>query len=172
VRRFNTYLRGWLGLLQSQVEGRPPTEFESALRGTLDAYPFLYAERVTWFSLPTTGSANEGFFSATGLSVPQDEIWLVEHMGLRLANGTGVNGVLAAAEEAGIACGVLAFNAITEHLVGEPSQVFLNGSMPVALASRPFVAIPGDNFGVRQWRSVTAGNFVYTVDLRAVRCKV
>lgn len=168
--RFNAHLRGLLGLLQAKVEGRTPDQFEQSLRGTFDSWPFLFANQAESLRLVTVGSGVEGIF--TQAAAPPGEIWLVEHCMWRLANGTGANGTLAAAEELGAAMTLMTSNGGFLHLLGDAGQVFLAGSIPVGYASRPFVLMPGDTLGWQLWRAVTAGNFVAWIDLRFVRCAI
>jgi len=170
VQRFNAYLKGWLGALDQKNTGEPPTSSEESIRGMLDALPFVYAGRVESTEAVTAGSAVEGFFGA--VNVPQGEMWLVQHAAFSLANGTGANGTLAAAEEFGASLTLGSQNLFGYWALQEPQNIFLAGSFPIGQARRPFVAMPGDVIGLFYWRVVTVGNFVSTVRIRFLRCQV
>jgi hypothetical protein len=162
VARFNTYLRGWLGLLDAKVEGRAPEQFLDDVRGTLDTYPFLYSQRRE-FVTGATGNVLAtltGWYTpnGTGLRCPSGEVWFVENYSVQV----GVVTPLAAAQELRIVLGTQArqgtLGLFREVLIPTTEMLGIEADSPAWANLRPFVMLPGDEFGFWVARARGAGN--------------
>lgn len=165
--RFNLYLRGWLGLLDAKVGGVAPQGYEDNIRGTLDAYPFAYAQqRLFKDGSVVVGPADEGFWPVH--EVPAGEIWLCEWFSLQ-AN-------MLAADTLEICPAVF-----VRGTSGIPQTVTLadttptggaNGQITCSVAIRPYIALPGDELGVHVRQISTAGTISVQFNLLYVSCPV
>jgi len=175
--RFNTYLRGLLGLLNAKVEGRAPSEILDAISGNLDCYPFLFAQRreISTFSTAPIGSASEGSvqWNAAVLNpvVPPGEIWLCERYTIWL------NVVLPAGEEVTFSPTYLARSQssglITIVQVGPSSRALgLPTYMTMTSSEAPFVLLPGDEPAIFVERIVSPLTLALVGSLAFVRCQI
>ena len=167
--RFNLYLRGWLGLLDAKVGGVAPQAYEDAVRGTLDAYPFAYAQqRLFKDGSVVVGPADEGFWPVTGAQVPPGEIWLCEWFSLQ------ANMLAADTLEFVPAVQVRGTSGIpqTVTLADSTPTGGANGQINCSVAIRPYIALPGDNFGVHVRQISTAGTISVQLNLMYVACPV
>lgn len=172
MARFNRFLKGWLGLLDAKVGGFTPSDTQDFIQGTLDTYRFLYAQQrelVTGGTGGIAGSA-EGFNPVATLLVPQDEIWFVQH--------ATVEGTVPAADEAVVAPSVQirsrSLGILKDILLGPPSfaPTVTFAYRATALQSAPFIALPGDQFGVWAVMLDFAGTIDFTMSMLIVRTPV
>lgn len=148
--RFNTYLRGLLGLLDAKVEGKAPSVFLDELRLTLNALPFLYAQRRTVLVGATDNVTLGGWWPSSGnaIRVPPGEVWYVEHANVIFGHSVPlVAGDHIAASPAyqtrTDVLGLLTEIAMENSVYGEFGGV----TSPSFTASRPFLMLPGDVYG-------------------------
>lgn len=176
MQRFNRHFRGFLSLLDAKVGGLTPTNYEDAVRVTVDAAEFIFANtrEVTAGNTGGLGTAAEGFAGdvAGTLTVPADEMWLVDNYTTR------ATAILGAAEE------LVAVPAMSSRLTITGNlgfQVFANvlypgtanfASSPSFHADRPFIALPGDVLGAWVSRIVTAATIDITLTASFSRLKV
>lgn len=174
ARPFNTFLRGFLGVLDAKVSGISPQNFEESMRPVMDVYPFIYAQRrqIAAFTTAALVTTDEGFRGSTTTPddiVPSDEVWLVAQHAYNTP-------LLLAAEE---------FQATPAYktrsnLGGFTEDFMLNTPPPIALAGTratcnatdPYILLPGDQVGVWVQRIVTAVSIVVTFKVQFVICKV
>lgn len=164
--RFNTYLRGLLGLLDAKVGGLAPQEFEDTVRGTLDLLPFFQAQRAVVLLGGTGAAGAEGFWpDVTGnLVVPADEIWLVEHFcvqtSAKLALAGDVVQFQPAYQQRSTALGLL-----TTIILGQPMASATNDVWPTNIATGPFLLRPGDTAGlwIASWAGAAQDNLLSMV---------
>lgn len=174
-RPFNATLRGWLGLLEAKVAGQAPSVFEEAVRPVLSAWPHLYAEGREVIQAAAGGltSAGEGFQPETGaagiLTVPQDQIWMVEHHTCSMAvDLAATEALILAAAYDGLRSGV---GATSIFQVG-PKDSFAQNERPCAGNFRPYVALPGDRLGVFVHRVIATVTIDINIAATIVRCKI
>lgn len=167
--RFNTYLRGFLGLLDAKVEGKAPAQFEDVVRSTLDAYPFLYAQQRRIQSDVTGAVAGSNFYAGGPLVVvPQDEIWLVECC-------YGFPSTLPGAADVQWCPAQRSLNSAGNQRVKLLAPAYI-GAMGSSISDEhrswwPTIGLPGDVFGAEVLNNTA---YVGTMDINVdfVACKV
>jgi hypothetical protein len=156
--RFNTYLRGLLGLLDAKVQGKAPEQFDDTMRVTLGAEPFVYAQ--TRSTLTDATDANitiPGRYIFNGTLVPADEVWLVKQAGWVLNDQMGATENFQASLGLLVRQGVLGIFADMPLPCGQ-LPVFTNLDMPGGAVHGEFVMTPGDRMMMFVHRSVTGTN--------------
>lgn len=141
---FNSYLRGWLGLLDAKVGGRAPDSYNESVQPTLDSYPFLFAQRrETLVDTTAAFGVVTGYQPFPNLVVPSDQIWLCEHIGCDM-------GTALLAAETMMFCPAFRSRAGgVLRVVHLANQSFLNtaGFKPHSRNIAPFILAPGDDLG-------------------------
>jgi hypothetical protein len=154
--RFNTYLRGLLGMLDAKVEGKAPSSFEDTVRVTLDALPFFYAQkRVIVIDDTDSVVSASGWWPCTSLQVPPEEVWYIEHAAVSF--GTAIplpaGAVINASPAYQLRTGALGL--LTEIALPTVPFAYGTNTVPQFASMRPFVLAPGDRLGV--WAHFVAG---------------
>jgi hypothetical protein len=148
--RFNRYLRGLLGFLDSKVGGLTPADLETSVRPTLDIRPFAYAQAREFRVANTAAIAvgETGFVSATvPIIVPEGELWLVDQFSVNsndLAAGQRLFIAPAAniiASSGGIAQSLILGDSLAVSTAAELQQC-------AGVMKGIFTAQPGDELGV------------------------
>ena len=173
MQRFNAYLRGWLGLLDAKIDGRSPTEFEDALRGVLDAFPFVHAaRREVQQGGATITPAVPGFYTDTtaNLTPGPGEILLVDRMTVfsetPLAAATGL------IISPGFTARTTPLGLFTRLLHSGFANRFTVGQCPYAVSTVPFVLVPGDIAGVWAAEATLPANYDLILSTSFVRCQI
>lgn len=148
--RFNRFLRGWLGFLDSKVGGFTPALAEDAVRPVLDVRPFAYAQ-ARQFELGNTAvlaAGTTGFVSMTVPKiVPEGELWFVD-------NCSCTSNTLASGDRCIMspAANIIAsVGGIRQTLVlGFPWLVATAAEdhFAAGVMQAPFVMLPGDELGI------------------------
>lgn len=151
MSRFNRYLRGWLGLLDGKVGGFTPAETLDQVRPTLDTYPFIHAQMRELVTGGTGGLAGgaEGFNPVATLLVPNDEIWFVEQATCVTEAGVAVAEHLCCAPSVQVrsrSLGIPKDIILGQFVAPEWGSTFAYRAF--GISNRPYIALPGDQFGV------------------------
>lgn len=160
---------GLLGFFQLKTFGRNPAELSETLQPSLECFEWYMQAQlrdvVQDLGVPQRAIATTGpwIFSPNQVTVPNGEIWWVEHFTVRTV-------ALVAGESIRVAPLMQRplFGTVNQFLLGGSSTA-IAGEMAIARADRPFWAAPGSDLGFFVSAIATAGAISVQGYLRYVR---